>query len=177
LSLNLTWRDAERDDRAALEQFTCTVAPERLPNGRRLPHPRPWELEAQTGIRQHTPPGSSDDLYRIGVNNNGSIVAVSITGLLEDPDFEPTFKLLVLAIAMPARRQGGDVANACMIDALHQMELRVQAVGALQFLVLAMIDPRNSASKWMCQRHAFAHIGEEGEYELWGRLVAVTAPA
>jgi hypothetical protein len=54
------------------------------------------------------------------------------------------------------------------------MEMRAEAGRASQFLVLGMIDPQNSASRRMCLRHDFAHIGEEGDYELWARLVAIS---
>jgi hypothetical protein len=172
---DVAWRDAVQSDRAALERFTCTVAAEKAPRGRPLPHPRPWELEAQTGIRQHRPPGATDDLYRLGVGADGSIVAVSITGLLEDPEFEPTFKLLVLAVATSVRGQGGQVADACMRDALTQMEARARATDAAQFLVLGMVDPRNAASQRMCRRHDFICTGAEAGYELWLRYVAVTS--
>lgn len=34
-----------------LQGFTCTTDHPRTPRGRRLPHPRPWEWEAQRHLR------------------------------------------------------------------------------------------------------------------------------
>ena len=151
----IVWRDAESEDRVALEQFTCTVKADRRPDGRPCPHPPPWEAEAQVGVRQRKPPGPREDVYRVGVGSDGAIAAVSVTGAVIDPDFDPTFKLLVLAVSISARGQRGHVADDCMLDALTQMEHLARSAAASQFLVIGYIDPRNRASRQMCQRQDF----------------------
>jgi len=53
LSAPLEWRSARRDDRGLLQSFTC--ASDR-PRNWREPHPRLWELEVQSWVRELKPP-------------------------------------------------------------------------------------------------------------------------
>lgn len=130
-------------------------------------------LKSRSGSGGASPPGPAQDTYRVGVTGAGDIVAVSATGAVIDPDFDPTFKLLVLAVATSARGQGGQVADECMIDALTQLQHLASQAAATQFLVIGCIDPRNGASRRMCRRHGFTPIDQDGQYEMWGRLISI----
>lgn len=173
LSGELTWRDAEKSDRPALEQFTCTGPAPKGPNHRPLPHPRPWEQEAQTGIRTRKPPGATRDIYRVGTTADGTIVAVAVAGTLDEPSYTNTYKLMVLAVATSVRGAGGEVADACMRDVLGQIGHRARADGLAAVLVLSQVDPHNEPSRSMCQRHEFTSAGVRGDYEVWIRHIAI----
>ena len=174
MSPRIDWRDATRDDRSALEQFRCTSPAPRDPRGRPLPHPAPYEAEVQRWLRTHKPPGSPDEIFRVGIDHEGAIAAVAVTSQLAVPD-GLTFKILALAVRHDLR--GSRIGGACMDDLLQQMNERALSTGAEQFLVFGLVDPRNTASQRMCANHDFTHVADTDDYQQWARIITVRSPS
>lgn len=172
MSPRIDWRDATRDDRSALEQFRCTSPAPRDPRGRPLPHPAPYEAEVQRWLRTHKPPGSPDEIFRVGIDHEGAIAAVAVTSQLAVPD-GLTFKTLALAVTHGLRGTG--LGRACLEDSLRQMNVRALEAGAEQFLVFGLIDPRNVASQRTCASLEFAHVADLDGYQQWVRIIAIQA--
>lgn len=169
----LSWRAAQRDDRAALQQFTCT-APLRpyLTSQPTLPrHDKPWELDVQSGIRVLQPPLGSDQILMIGEDASG-VAAVSLSA--EQDGSAALVKLRAIAVATRLRGLGGGYADEAFHIALEAIEARARNEGLKDSFVVGWIDPRNNASKLMCERAGLAYLGEtQGALEEWGIVVEI----
>lgn len=170
----LSWRAAGRLDRTALQQFTCTV-PLRPYRPNQPRHPKRWELEVQSGIRALQPPVGPDQILLIGEDTSG-IAAVTLTA---EQDAGPAIvKLQAIAVATRCRGQGGGYADEALQVALEAVETRANNSGLKEFLAVGWIDPRNHASKLMCQRAGFVHLGNTPQaLEEWGITIELEAEA
>lgn len=174
MSAQIDWRDATREDRSALEQFRCTIPVPRDPRGRPLPHPAPYEAEVQRWLRTHKPPGSPDEIFRVGVDHEGVIAAVAVTSQLTVPE-GLTYKILAIAVRHDLRGTG--IGYACMDDSLQQMNERALSTGTEQFLVFGLVDPKNTASQRMCASQDFTHVADTEDYQQWTRIITVRSPS
>ena len=161
----LSWRPGERRDRAALQQFTCTV-PLRPYRPNQPRHPKQWELDVQSGIRALQPPLGPDQTLLIGEDESG-IAAVTLSA---EQDGGPAIvKLQVIAIATRYRGQGGRYADEALQVALEAVGARAGSCSLKEFQAIGWVHPNNHASKLMCQRAGFGHLGNTPQgLEEWG---------
>ena len=159
-----------RLDRTALQQFTCTV-PLRPYRPNQPRHPKRWELEVQSGIRALQPPVGPDQILLIGEDASG-IAAVTLTA---EQDAGPAIvKLQAIAVATRCRGRGGGYADEALQVTLEAVEARASNSGLKEFLAVGWIDPRNHASKLMCQRAGFVHLGNTSQaFEEWGITIGL----
>jgi hypothetical protein len=171
----LTWREAVTADRDALMRFSCTVLPprERFVNMRKR-YPKPWEREVEAYIRDFRPPGPPDQKFFIGEDEQGIGAAFAFVAV-PPPDW--LVKLQVVAVDNRYRGQGGAVADETMGMAMQTAFDTVASRGHEQVDVFGLVHVRNSASKWMCERHGFKWVGaspvEDDVYEQWSVTVTV----
>jgi hypothetical protein len=100
----LVWRAAGYGDRSALQQFSCTVPAQRVFQQKRSYHPRPWELEVQSGLRALRPPVGEDQSLLLGEDADG-LAAVCL--LAEQPGSTMVVKIQAIAVASRYRGQFG----------------------------------------------------------------------
>jgi hypothetical protein len=164
----LSWRAVERRDRAALQQFTCTV-PLRPYRPNQPRHPKQWELEVQSGIRALQPPVGPDQILLVGEDATG-IAAVTLSA--EQNGGPAIVKLQAIAVATRCRGRGGKYADEALQVTLDAIGARARNGGLTKFIAVGWIDPRNHPSKLMCQRAGFAHLGSTPQgLEEWGMAI------
>jgi hypothetical protein len=168
----LAWREVERQDRLLLQGFTCTVAAAYDPSRGQKVHPRPWELEVQSYIRNYRPPAGPGETFLLGLDNEG-IGAVSCAAIF---DKQPeVIKLLAVAVSTRYRGQGGAVADEALLEGLNAAADLGVASGLSVVSVFGLIHSRNLASQGMCQRHGFTYEGDdpdEPDYQVWSVAVS-----
>lgn len=147
MSRLLVWRVADRGDYAALQGFTCTVRAQPVFGQKRKYHPKPWELDVQSGIHALHPPVSRDQALLLGEDAQG-IAAVSFLAEQEDAS---TVKIRAIAVATRYRGQGGVHADEALQVALETAAERGRNI------VVGWVDPRNNASKLLNQRAGFTY--------------------
>lgn len=171
----VTWRDAQSKDRAIVQGLYCTSPAPCLPNGRSLPHPKPWEQEVQAYLKRNPPPGRGENFYRLGLAKDGHALAVGIACHFPEPSIMPVFKILAIGVSVEVRGSGGSVADAALQDMLEQIAARVAADGRNEFTVFGLVARENHASEKMCGRAAFATSDEgRGAYRRWSAVVALS---
>lgn len=164
MALHLAWRDAERGDRPALQQFSCTVPAPRRDDGRALLHPKSWEREVQVGIHLLTPP-VADGVLLLGEDSQGlAAVALAHFGVEHDPCL---VKLRALAVEQRWRGQGGGVADEAMVQVLTAAARHGDKSGCDVVRVLAWVHPSNGPSQRMCERAGFRHWDDSSGHQEW----------
>jgi GNAT superfamily N-acetyltransferase len=152
MSYLLAWKAAGHEDRAALQQFTCTVPAQPVLGQKRRYHPKRWELEVQSGIRALRPPLAPDQLLLLGEDAEG-IAAVC---LLADQGDAGVIKIQAIAVASRHRGQGSAQADEALRVALEVAAERGHRSGCRRTIVVGWVDPRNNPSRLMNQRAGFA---------------------
>jgi len=140
------------EDRAALQRFTCTVPAQRVMGQKRPYHPKPWELEVQSGIRALRPPVAQDQLLLLGEDMEG-IAAVC---LLADQGEASIIKIQAIAVAARYRGRDGAHGDEALTAALEGAALRGRRNGMTEIVVVGWVDPRNNPSKFLNQRAGFS---------------------
>lgn len=164
MSRLLAWRAAEHKDRTALQRFTCTVPAQRGFQQQRPYHPKPWELEVQSGIRALRPPLTHDQSLLLGEDAQG-IAAVCLLAEQEDARI---IKIQAVALATRYRGQGGAHSDEALDVAFEVAEERGRKSGIETVLLVGWVDPRNDASKRLNQRAGFTHRrNTSGGLEEW----------
>lgn len=136
----IRWRRAVKADRCALADFTCTEDRRRLPNGRRLPAPSPWEREVESEIRKSKKIGAVGRILLVGEGANGSVVAVGAA--LPDG-----LAYLVEFVAVSKGQQGRGIGRALINELAREI---LKAVGGRPVYVYGKVHPSNDASiAWM----------------------------
>jgi hypothetical protein len=162
---------SDRKAMVELQRFTCTTPSPRSPRGRRLIHPRPWELEAQSLLRNVSHSSGSEDLVLIG------------RGVSEPADWEiravawcewhevevtPALFIKTCGVSLEFRRQSGEAAGELMeqIFEVARQRLAEQAEG--QVVIHGNIHVRNVPSERLFSRFGFEPVGLPiSDYQKW----------
>lgn len=130
-----------------MRSFVCTDPAGRIYDpGRGKYHPRPWELQTQSHIRELQPPASekSGNTIVVATEGDGSLSGVCKFG----PSLEEgVHVVMLLGVAVGAQRCG--VGRALLLGAVEAM--RASDEGCV---IVARIHPQNEAS-----RALFASVG------------------
>ncbi|WP_432114726.1 hypothetical protein [Streptomyces sp. S1] len=157
----VTWRIPNKRDRRLLQSFSC--ARELAPTGR----PAPWEREVQTYFRSEALADTNgslthDQRFRIAEDAQGVAAAYTHArpadvhpDLILPPDCACRY-LLMIAVALRHRNQGGKFADEVMIDALHDIAEREPDHDSIA--IIARIDHRNAPSRNMFLRAGFEEV-------------------
>lgn len=161
-----------RREARVLQGFTCTWDFPRTPGGRKLPHDRPWEWEAQRHLRQTSQLLHQGDLVLVGVLSSDAIAAAHL-------QFDASSEVLEVFIAaagvsLPARRQGGGLADR-MLATIQAEGLARATDGSCAHLVLTgKIHTSNTASQQMVQRAGWEPYDAPSiDYQSWGLIVPI----
>lgn len=147
----LAWSVAGHADRAALQRFTCTVPAQRVAGQKRPYHPKPWELQVQSGIRALRPPTAQDQLLLLGEDEEG----IAAVRLLADQGDASVIKIQAIAAAVRCRGQGGAYGDEALSVALEAAAQRGRRIGRDEIVVVGWVDPRNNPGKLLNQRAGF----------------------
>jgi hypothetical protein len=165
----LSWRAAEYADRSALQQFSCTVPAQRVFLQKRSYHPKPWELEVQSGLRALRPPVGEDQSLLLG-EDAGGIAAVCL--LAAQAESAMVVKIQAIAIATRYRGQFGAHADEALDVALEAAAARGSKSGVDAVTVIGLVHPRNIASKRLNERAGFTHVGNvQAGLEQWAIIL------
>lgn len=160
----LHWRAAQPTDRPALTAFVCTDPPaRRFVDGRRQ-HPRPWELDVQSAVRDTRLPLPADTHALVGLDTDG----IATVCRYEIDTTTATAFIQLLAVASRAQHRGHGTATLGHVLGLIAAHLPdTQDTGAT--LVAAKIHHPNTRSKRMCADCGFHHVDDVdgGKLEYW----------
>ncbi|MFC1409193.1 GNAT family N-acetyltransferase [Streptacidiphilus sp. N1-12] len=171
---SLSWRQAAKDDRVLLQDFACTEPQQKLQNGRKAPHARPWEWGVQAWFRDRQ--SALADAARYAKHGGRLLVAtkdghtgfaacVSLAHLTE-PSIEtplrtqmgwdgPIWALKALAVHSNLQRQG---ISCEVYEYVFQEILKEENYS--DTLVIARIHPSNLASEKAAERAGFGLIND-----------------
>lgn len=162
----------DRRDAAELQTFTCTVESERTSQGRRLPHPRPWEREAQSLLRVTGQRLRHGDVLVVGRTPTPPHTIITAAWLsFEDLDTPQVF-ITACGVANDFRGRGGAVANSLIDQVIHVSHEWRAALDASQLLVHGNVHVRNRPSADLLLRKMFEPIDSpRNEYQTWTRML------
>jgi RimJ/RimL family protein N-acetyltransferase len=163
----LHWRGFEKaKDRDALRAFVCTDPEKKTWDGRRRHHPREWELDVQSSVREHSPNVNNGEVFILGFEDDSSVGAVSAWSRYAG---EPGRVLLqLIAVSVQRRGCGRAWANEAMAKTLEQVTADAREADAERLLLEARIHRNNRASKRMCEAHGFIFDSmHTNNLELW----------
>ncbi|MDN4598074.1 hypothetical protein [Leifsonia virtsii] len=158
MSVRLKWRTARKGDRRLLQSFTCTVD---RPRNWREPHPRPWELQVQSWVRELKPPVHGRRSVDLGFAGP-ELAAVVVVDHVEEEFFH------IPAVARALDRRGAATGTGIVDHAIDLAAAR--ASPDLDHIILsANIHRRNSASRQCFERAGFTRdIGmTDPSFEQW----------
>lgn len=167
LDPDLDWqRITTRRGAAILREFTCTTDPPRTPGGRRLPHDRLWEWEAQRHLRQTSQLLQPGDLLLVGTRGTELIAAVHLKFDASDDLFEVF--IAAGGVALSARGKGGGIADQMLATIRAEGIARARALGCIHLVLTGKIHRNNHASQRMVQRAGFEPYGlPSTDYQSW----------
>lgn len=165
--MTIIWREATKQHRVRLQQFTCTVpAPHRA--GRRPGrHPRPYEYDVQKAIRQlRVPLRGADGTALLGIDDSDDLVAVAAwCSIVTVPSL---YKIRLLAVARSQRGQGGGTARECLNEVLARIVMETPVGSGKR--VFGLVDRRNVNSQRLVTEFGFARTDgpvTDPDLEMW----------
>ncbi|MEU8227451.1 GNAT family N-acetyltransferase [Kribbella sp. NPDC048915] len=167
----LRWRDGQRGDKQALCGFTCTedYVKSFLTGWQRV-HPKPWEYEVQSLIRDLKPPYSWPKCLLLGFDDDG-LAAVAHYREVDGP---AQILLEALAVARRLRGVGGGYADDMADELLSTVTDRALEKGVSEVLVEARVFHTNLASQDFCRRFGMRHTGNlRPEVQVWSYRLLV----
>lgn len=172
----LTWSLlTDKRSATALQDFTCTQPRERTPRGRRLPHPRPWEREAQSLLRQAKPNPGAGELVVVGraLTDDASIIAAALLAI--DSGEVPTAFIQSCGVTREHRGRGGSTADLLIEQIIATSLYYVQPSYSGQLVVHGNVHVHNQPCETLLMRHAFEPVGiPHNDYQQWARMVELT---
>lgn len=165
-------RVTNRREARVLQGFTCTSDFSRTPGGRRLPHDRVWEWEAQRHLRQVSGLLRPGDLALVGTQRNDAVAAAHLQ--FEDSGDVLAVFIAAAGVSWSERRQGGGLADL-MLKTIHDEGLaRATSRGQAHLVLTGKIHASNTASQLMVQRAGWEpYDAPSVGYQSWGLIVPV----
>lgn len=169
----LHWSFLEsRSSSAELNGFTCTSELPRSPGGRKLPHPKPWEWQAQALLRNakaHFREGHKIVVGREGAAD-GPIAAAA--WLQFHHDVLPAAFMAAGAVDIALRGKGGATADELVARTIRAAVRNLEHTGTDRILVHGNVHTHNSASTELLTRNGFDPVGvPTGEFQQWARII------
>ncbi|MGW4364476.1 hypothetical protein ACWEKT_02430 [Nocardia takedensis] len=149
------------------ETFSCTDPHPRTPQGRKLPHPKPWEWAAQGLVRRSAHNFRAGSLLVVGWSLADEILAVAHV-IPEISAVGFSLHIGVICVSTSVRGQGGAVADRTLarVRAIALDDERASDVNAV--LATANIHTRNFASQRLFERAGYEPYGvPTGDYQEW----------
>ncbi|GAA2531645.1 hypothetical protein GCM10010409_01460 [Mycolicibacterium diernhoferi] len=149
-----------------LQAFTCTSDFPKTPDGRKLPHPKQWEREAQSHLRECSKRLKNGDLLLVGRTDDQTIVAAAHLIFDTAP---PLMEVHIgcLAVSVSVRGQGGSVANEALAVAT-ELALEQASSSGLDAVLTATIHTKNRPSELLAARAGFEPLSvPTNDYQSW----------
>ena len=152
----------------ALPQFTCTTPIARSSGGRRLTHPKPYELVAQAVIRTLKPPVRGNRVVQLGLIEDQIATVAYFTYLADAGQLAPI--VFINAIGLSVHFRGGDgyIADQTLSGMLVRTGLDLSEQGYQEAVAAGNIHHENTRSQALVQRAGFQADGPRGDdYQQW----------
>jgi hypothetical protein len=165
---NIDWADATREHLLALQQFTCTTPVPRTSGGRRLMHPKPYELVAQAVIRNLKPPVSGMNVVQLGLIAGQIATVASFTYLADAGQLAPIVFINAVGLTVDYRGGDGYVADETLRRVLIRTGLDLSEQGYQGAVAAGNIHDANTRSQALVERAGFHADGPRGDgYQQW----------
>jgi len=162
------WREATPDDRNTLkDEFLCTDPPRKIYRQGRKQHPREWELDAQSIVKDIRFPLPENNTVLLGSDDEGLAVVCQYK---YDPATADSF-IGVIAVAWRAQaRRYGAAALEYVKSLIHA---RAIADGHDGYLITARVHEQNKRSQRMCEKHDLVRVkpADKHRLETWALAV------
>lgn len=176
-SERLEWSTiTDRRSAAGLQSFTCTVERPRTPAGRRLPHPVPWEWEAQALLRNASHRMRAGDELVVGRVPGEDVIAAG--AWLEFHELEvhevgmPAVYITSSGVHVAHRGCGGHLADELVDRVIRRCRAVIDPSGAPSGIVHGKVHVRNVSCENLQLRHGFEPVGlPQSTYQEWALLV------
>jgi hypothetical protein len=172
----LTWSLlTDKRSATALQDFTCTQPRERSSQGRRLPHPRPWEREAQSLLRQAKSNPEAGELVLVGrpLADEASIAAAAFLAL--DSAEVPSTFIRSCGVVREHRGHDGSTADLLIEQIIAISLSQLQPSDSGQLVIYGNVHVHNRPCEALLERHAFEPVGiPHNNYSQWARRVLLT---
>jgi hypothetical protein len=164
----LDWRLYDkRADNLALRRFTCTDPPTRRSGSRGSFHPKPWEREVQSFVRQKRPNVPFGEVMILGHElADQRIGAVCRWAELRNPG-EVLLQCVAVSVYYRYRNSQREYAKEAIETAKSAIAARARVAGSEDVLIYARIHHRNSPSRRMCGASGFRYFKTEDDLETW----------
>uniref|UniRef100_UPI003D8FB572 GNAT family N-acetyltransferase n=1 Tax=Gordonia sp. B7-2 TaxID=3420932 RepID=UPI003D8FB572 len=168
----LTWQHiTNRREARDLQGFACTSDLPRTPGGRKLPHERPWEWEAQAHLRELSNRLRSGGLVVVG-RSESEILGCAHLQFGQDAEFLEVFHVAA-GVSTKARGQGGEIADQLLLHAREVAMEHATGAGCTHVVLAGKIHVRNIASQRMVTRAGWEPQGVPTDYQLWATILIV----
>lgn len=156
---------------STLQQFACTEPRPRSEGGRKLPHPRPWEWEAQRAVRNAAQTFRRGDLLLLRRIEDDLAGVMHVRIYVSRDDGPPVAEVVVAAVARAYRgNKPPHVADELFERALQWLDARA---GFEHVRLVGDIHIENLPSMKWATRHGFEPLvgvdEADGGYVPWGR--------
>lgn len=164
----LRWeRITSRPSAVPLQGFTCTTDCPRSLRGRKLPHPKPWELEVQSYLRQSSRQLKSGALLLIGRSADDAIAAAAHLMFQQYSTVTETF-IAAVGVTTSLRGQGGAIADEALAIIFEVARERAASDGSESALVAGNIHVQNQPCEALVIRSGFEPYSvPHGDYQRW----------
>ncbi|MEU1952323.1 hypothetical protein [Nocardia rhamnosiphila] len=168
----ILWEQIE-DRRAAkpLQNFSCTTELPRTEGGRKLLHPKPWEREVQSHLRQTSVGLKAGQLLLAGRDSISDRI-VAAAHLIPDRSSSTTLVVRIAAIGVctTVRGQGGKVADRTLDEVRRVIFADAQKLGVGVAVATANIHTHNRPSQLLFERAGFEPLSipaPDSDYQGW----------
>lgn len=163
----LSWeRILDRASARELQAFTCTSDFPRTPEGRKLLHPKKWEREAQSLIRQCSRRLKDGDILLVGRSANQEVVAAAHLVFDRAPSLLEAH-IACLGVDVSVRGRGGAIATEMLAVVTEVAIEKAQDLG-LDVAITADIHTNNRPSELLAERAGFEPQALPlSEYQSW----------
>lgn len=165
------WVYPDRSHRRVLQEFTCTVPKEfRLRSRRREKyHPRPWEYDVQSYVRDLRPPLPRNKRALVALVD-GEVAAVTVLRIVE-PWF---YYIEVVAVALAF--QGSGVGAQALRVAIEEAALWGTEHAQTEITIEGFVHRDNRGSLRMCRSCGMVRMIEDDDDELLCHQLKVLTP-
>jgi len=164
----IDWVDAVREHLLALQQFTCTTPIPRTSGGRRLRHPKPYELVAQPVIRNLKPPVGSTSVVQLGLIEEQIATVAYFTYLADAGQLAPMVFINAVGLSVDFRGGDGYVADETLRRVLIRTGLDLSEQGYQEAVAAGNIHDENTRSQALVERAGFQADGPRRDgYQQW----------
>lgn len=154
-----------------LQGFTCTSDHPRTPRGRRLPHPRPWEWEAQRHLRSAAQHLRDRDALHVGRNSVGAIASAAHVAHDEHSGLLVA-NIQALGVGLSYRARGGDTADEAFATIRDGAKLEAGLRRCSTVILTGKVHRLNLASQYACLRAGLEPADEPiTDYQTWALCI------